>query len=92
MSSVVFEIIIDWLKPFWGSFLKPFVQQYVSTLIDCNLWGQICSMWSFGQYVHGLIDQTDIDENIVIVQNIIRPGMDVVRPGGLSDCYISQSL
>ena len=49
-------------------------------------------MRSFGQYVHGLIDQTDIDENIVIVQNIIRPGMDVVRPGGLSDCYISQSL
>ena len=28
----------------------------------------------------------------MIVQNIIRPGMDVVRPGGLSDCYISQSL
>ena len=43
-------------------------------------------------YVTTLIDDSDIAENIVIVQNIIRPGMDVVRPGGLSDCYISQSL
>ena len=43
-------------------------------------------------YVTTLIDDSDIAENIVIVQNIIRPGMDEVRPGGLSDCYISQSL
>ena len=30
--------------------------------------------------VRALIDLTDFDGNIVIVQNIIRPGMDVVRP------------